>query len=110
MITYNNHEPIIPQELWDRVQARQKHMAQGRKTKSGFVRPLSGFLVCADCGSKLKMSGHSNKAKTEYLISFQLRSPFAIRENAVFLALYPRKRHRGNRAERYTNDGAADRP
>ena len=31
VITYNNHEPIIPQELWDRVQERQKHMAQGRK-------------------------------------------------------------------------------
>ena len=70
VITYNNHEPIIPQELWDRVQERQKHMAQGRKTKSGFVHPLSGFLVCADCGSKLKMSGHSNKAKTEYQYHF----------------------------------------
>ena len=70
VITYNNHEPIIPQELWDRVQERQKHMAQGRKTKSGFVYPLSGFLVCADCGSKLKMSGHSNKAKTEYQYHF----------------------------------------
>ena len=70
VITYNNHEPIIPQELWNRVQERQKHMAQGRKTKSGFVHPLSGFLVCADCGSKLKMSGHSNKAKTEYQYHF----------------------------------------
>ena len=70
VITYNNHEPIIPQELWDRVQERQKHMAQGRKTTSGFVHPLSGFLVCADCGSKLKMSGHSNKAKTEYQYHF----------------------------------------
>ena len=70
VITYNNHEPIIPQELWDRVQERQKHMAQGRKTKSGFVHPLSGFLVCADCGSKLKMSGHSNKVKTEYQYHF----------------------------------------
>ena len=70
VITYNNHEPIIPQELWDRVQERQKHMAQGRKTKSGFVHPLSGFLVCADCGSKLKMSEHSNKAKTEYQYHF----------------------------------------
>ena len=70
VITYNNHEPIISQELWDRVQERQKHMAQGRKTKSGFVHPLSGFLVCADCGSKLKMSGHSNKAKTEYQYHF----------------------------------------
>ena len=70
MITYNNHEPIISQELWDRVQERQKHMAQGRKTRSGYIHPLSGFLVCADCGSKLKMSGHSNKAKTEYQYHF----------------------------------------
>ena len=70
VITYNNHEPIISQELWDRVQERQKHMAQGRKTRSGYVHPLSGFLVCADCGSKLKMSGHHNSAKTEYLYHF----------------------------------------
>ena len=28
VITYNNHEPIISQELWDKVQERQKHMAQ----------------------------------------------------------------------------------
>lgn len=70
VITYNNHEPIISQELWDRVQERQKHMAQGRKTRSGYVHPLSGFLICADCGNKLKMSGHHNKAKTEYQYHF----------------------------------------
>ena len=70
VITYNNHEPIISQELWDKVKERQKHMAQGRKTKSGYIHPLSGFLVCADCGSKLKMAGHYNKAKTEYLYHF----------------------------------------
>lgn len=70
VITYNNHEPIISQELWDRVQERQKHMAQGRKTKMGFIHPLSGFLVCADCGSKLKMSGHLNGPKTAYQYHF----------------------------------------
>ena len=70
VITYNNHEPIISQELWDRVKERQKHMAKGRRTKTGFVHPLSGFLVCADCGSKLKMSGHLNKAKTAYQYHF----------------------------------------
>ena len=37
---------------------------------AGYIHPLSGFLVCADCGSKLKMSGHSNKAKTEYQYHF----------------------------------------
>ncbi len=70
VITYNNHEPIISQELWDKVHERMKSIAQGRKTKSGFVHPLSGFLVCADCGSKLKLSGHSNHTKTEYLYHF----------------------------------------
>ena len=70
VITYNNHEPIISRELWDRVKERQKHMAKGRRTKMGFVHPLSGFLVCADCGSKLKMSGHLNKAKTAYQYHF----------------------------------------
>ncbi len=69
VITYNNHEPIISQELWDRVQERQKSVAQGRKTKTGYVHPLSGFLVCADCGAKLKMSGNYGK-KGEYRYNF----------------------------------------
>ena len=63
VITYNNHEPIISQELWDKVQARRKSVARGRKTKIGFTHPLSGFLICADCGCKMKMntSVHNNK-------------------------------------------------
>ncbi len=66
-ITYNNHEPIISQELWNKVQERQKSVAQGRKTKTGFIHPLSGFLICADCGAKLKMSGtYSYKGQYRY--------------------------------------------
>ena len=63
VITYNNHEPIISQELWDKVQTRRKSVARGRKTKIGFTHPLSGFLICADCGCKMKMntSVHNNK-------------------------------------------------
>ena len=34
-VVYNNHEPIISQELWDKVQERKKSVAQGRKTKIG---------------------------------------------------------------------------
>ena len=41
-VVYNNHEPIISQELWD-------------KTKVGYTHPLSGFLFCADCGNKMKL-------------------------------------------------------
>lgn len=52
---HNTHEPIISQELWDKVQERQKSVATGRQTKIGFTHPLSGFLICADCGNKLKL-------------------------------------------------------
>lgn len=54
-VVYNNHEPIISQELWDKVQERKKSVAQGKKTKIGFTHPLSGFLFCADCGNKMKL-------------------------------------------------------
>lgn len=54
-VVYNNHEPIISQELWDKVQERKKSVAQGRKTKIGFTHPLSGFLFCSDCGNKMKL-------------------------------------------------------
>lgn len=64
VIVYNTHEPIISQELWDRVEARRSSLAQGRKRlKTGFTHPLSGFLICADCGCKMKQntSVHGNK-------------------------------------------------
>lgn len=54
-VVYNNHEPIISQELWDKVQERKKSVAQGRKTKVGYTHPLSGFLFCSDCGNKMKL-------------------------------------------------------
>ena len=54
-VVYNTHDPIISQELWDRVQEHKKSVAQGRKTKVGYTHPLSGFLICADCGNKMKL-------------------------------------------------------
>lgn len=54
-VVYNTHEPIISQELWNRVQERQKSIATGKKTKLGFTHPLSGFVICADCGNKMKL-------------------------------------------------------
>ncbi len=60
-IIYNTHEPIISQELWDKVREREKSVAQGRKTKQGYTHPLSGFLVCADCGQKMKLGTHHTR-------------------------------------------------
>lgn len=75
-IVYNNHEPIISQELWDRVQERKKSVATGRKTKIGFTHPLSGFLFCADCGGKLKLCtsiGRNSKRRYYFDCGYHLR-------------------------------------
>ena len=64
VIVYNTHPPIISQELWDKVRERENSVAQGRKTKTGYTHPLSGFLYCADCGCKMKLNstGHNRYA------------------------------------------------
>lgn len=41
---------------WDRVREVEKSVSQGKKTKRGYTHPLSGFLFCADCGSKMKLN------------------------------------------------------
>ena len=47
------HEPIVSKDVWDRVQATYQG-SRGRADKTGEVHPLSGLLVCSDCGKKLK--------------------------------------------------------
>ena len=70
VILYNTHEPIISQELWDKVQERQKSVAIGKRTKSGFTPTLSGFLFCADCGGKMKMTSVWSQYKQEKRYAF----------------------------------------
>lgn len=68
VIVYNTHEPIISQELWDKAQERRKSVSHGKRTASGYVHPLSGFLYCADCGAKMKMKsiGRQTSSKPFY--------------------------------------------
>ncbi|MGN0508116.1 MAG: recombinase family protein [Ruminococcus sp.] len=70
IIVYNTHEPIISQELWDKVQERMKSQSRGRKMHTGVTHPLSGFLYCADCGGKLKMGYVWDKKKNNYRYNF----------------------------------------
>ncbi len=70
VIVYNTHEPIISQELWDKVQERMKSRARGRRMHMGVTHPLSGFLYCADCGGKLKMGYVWDKKKNDYRYNF----------------------------------------
>ena len=63
---YNTHEPIISQELWDKVREVEKSVAQGRKTKRGYTHPLSGFLFCADCDGKMKLNYINRNGKIDF--------------------------------------------
>lgn len=53
IINENAHEPIISKEIWDKVQATYEGKC-GRSDKSNVVHPLSGLVVCPNCGKKLK--------------------------------------------------------
>ena len=55
VIVYNTHEPIISQEIWDKVREIEKSVSQGKKTKKGETMPLSGLMFCADCGEKMRL-------------------------------------------------------
>jgi DNA invertase Pin-like site-specific DNA recombinase len=51
---------IVPQELWERVKARQRDRslaANGTKAVAKTVRLLSGFLRCAKCGGAFTIRG-----------------------------------------------------
>ena len=63
IIKENAHEAIIDCATWQKVQDMSGGTARGRADKLKKVHPLSGLLVCADCGKKLKFrSGGKNRA------------------------------------------------
>lgn len=56
IIIENTHEPIVSQEIWDKCREIEASVSQGKKTKTGFVAPLSGLRFCADCGEKMRLA------------------------------------------------------
>lgn len=73
IVTENAHPAIISKELWDRVREVEASVSQGKKTRTGFVHPLSGFMYCADCGSKMKLEYYflkKNGKKSGIVYSF----------------------------------------
>ena len=56
IVIKNTHEPLVSQETWDKIREIERSVSQGKKTKSGFVAPLSGLMFCADCGEKMRLS------------------------------------------------------
>lgn len=64
IVIKNNHEPIITQELWDKVREYEKSVSRGKKDSHGFVDTFSGMLYCADCGYKMKQIWVNRKNKS----------------------------------------------
>ena len=62
IIKENAHEAIISRDVWDRVQAMNRCVSRGRVDKDDKIHPLSGLIVCPDCGKKFKLSSYKNKS------------------------------------------------
>ena len=67
IVKENAHEAIIDRELFEKVQAMRGGVSRGRADKQGKLRPLSGLIVCADCGKKLKFRAGSKGGQGRYL-------------------------------------------
>lgn len=54
IVVEHNHEPIISQELWDKVRELDDSVSKGKRDSCGNVALFSGMLYCQDCGYKMK--------------------------------------------------------
>ena len=55
VIIKNTHEPLVSQELWDKVKEVETSVSQGKRDKHGIIMPLNGLMFCADCGEKMRL-------------------------------------------------------
>ena len=73
VVVENNHEPIISKELWDKCREVDKSVSQGKRTKKGVMAPLSEFLYCDACGSKMRQHNGSKGEKSAYTCGLHSR-------------------------------------
>ena len=71
VVVENNHEPIISQELWDKVREVERSVSRGKRCSDGELRPLSGLMFCADCGHKMKSAGSSRRRKNGEMVRYR---------------------------------------
>lgn len=60
VVIEGTHEAIIDKALWDKVREIERSVSTGKRNKQGYTHPLSGFMYCADCGAKMKLSWRSS--------------------------------------------------
>ncbi len=57
-------EPIVSKKLWDSVQEKRKRVKRMSAWGSNYNR-LTGYLFCADCGSRMTLQTHYKKNSRE---------------------------------------------
>jgi hypothetical protein len=72
-VVENNHEPIVTQELWDKCREVDKSVSQGKRDKKGVTAPLSGFLYCDSCGSKMRQHNGGKGQKPAFACGLHSR-------------------------------------
>ena len=77
IVVHNTHEPIIEQELFDKVQEINRATAERAKANSGKYDHLpkekniyGAKLVCADCGARIKLHRSFNTKKDKVYFTF----------------------------------------
>lgn len=66
VVVKNRHEPIISQEVFDRV--RKRSVSRRNPAVSGFSNLFSGTAVCADCGRNMSITGARGKTEKRKLV------------------------------------------
>jgi len=59
VIIPNTHEAIISRDLWAKIREVEASVSQGKRNKTGETLPLSGLMICAECGYKMKLNSNS---------------------------------------------------
>lgn len=66
VVVKNRHEPIISQEVFDRV--RKRSVSRRNPAVSGFSNLFSGTAVCSDCGRNMSITGARGKTEKRKLV------------------------------------------
>ena len=69
-------EPIIPKELWDRVQRKIDERAPHKPRETVRNHPLTGLLKCAKCGGRMDPDGKKPERSYYYCKNRQKPEPY----------------------------------
>lgn len=82
IIKENAHEAIIDRAVWEKVQT-VNNSSRGRADKNSRVHNLSGLLICADCGKKLKFKSGCYVCRTYADFGKKYCTSHSISENVI---------------------------